>query len=309
MSLSHMSFSKQVTIFEGPDGSGKTTAAQNYAERTNARYVHFPALPQVRHGLARMYVEAMLPALLGYQDVVLDRCWLSETPYGEAFREGADRLTMADRRMLERLAYRCGAVVVLCMPRWLTVKENFMKRKHLEMLKNDQQLKQVYEIYRNQGSGLPLIPYDYETHPEAMLTQQVYNSRSPCHSLDRLSAGNWDAPTVLVGEAFADRKDQDPWYQWPFASFSDQGCSQWLTNQLIEAEVSEASLLWVNADQELSFIRDLEWHPQVVALGATASRKLSEVGITAEHVEHPQYWKRFQSKTVYPLLDLIGEEP
>jgi polyphosphate kinase 2 (PPK2 family) len=110
--------SKVLTIFEGPDGSGKTTAAREYAEQTGARYVHFPALPRVKHGLGRMYVEAMLPALLGYHDVVFDRCWLSETPYGEAFREGQDRLTQADRRMLERLALRCGAVVVKCLPEW-----------------------------------------------------------------------------------------------------------------------------------------------------------------------------------------------
>ena len=63
---------RRLTIFEGPDGSGKSTAAQAYAEATKAKYVHFPALPQVDKSLGRIYVEAMLPALLGYQDVVFD---------------------------------------------------------------------------------------------------------------------------------------------------------------------------------------------------------------------------------------------
>lgn len=302
-----MSFSKKVTIFEGPDGSGKTTAAQDYAESTGAKYIHFTALPQVNKGLARMYVEAMLPALLGYQDVVFDRSWLSETPYGEAFREGQDRLTQACRRMLERLAYRCGAAVVLCLPPWETVKSNFMKRKHLEMLKDDVQLRQVYDLYKSQGTSLPLIPFDYETHPKEMLHQQLVAARNPCHSLSRASAGNWDGGVVLVGESFAERKDQDPWYQWPFASFSGEGCSRWLTEQLDEAGLPEENLLWVNADQDLSFIRELEWKPTVIALGDKAGLELSKVQVGAQVVKHPQYWKRFRTKEPYPLLKILGD--
>lgn len=300
-------FSKNVTIFEGCDGSGKTTIAQTYAEATDAKYVHFPALPQVTRGLARMYVEAMLPALLGYQDVVLDRCWLSETPYGEAFREGQDRLTQACRRMLERLAYRCGATVVLCQPKWDVVKANYQKRKALEMLKNETQLRQVYDLYRTQGTALPLIPFDYETHPIEMLRQQISQARNPNHLLSRASAGNWDGGVVLVGESFAERKDQDPWYQWPFASFSGDGCSRWLTEELDKAGLPEENLLWVNADQDLSFIHDLGWRPLVVALGTKAEAELYKEKIEAQVVQHPQFWKRFKSSEPYPLIKLIGD--
>ena len=91
-----MKTSKKLTIFEGCDGSGKTTAAREFAEQTGAKYVHFHNLPRIKKGLGRMYVEAMLPALLGYQEVVFDRSWLSETPYGEAFREGRDAGTVGD---------------------------------------------------------------------------------------------------------------------------------------------------------------------------------------------------------------------
>jgi thymidylate kinase len=300
-------FTKNVTIFEGCDGSGKTTVAQTYAESTDAKYVHFPALPQVTRGLARMYVEAMLPALLGYQDVVLDRCWLSETPYGEAFREGQDRLTQACRRMLERLAYRCGAVAVLCQPKWDVVKENYRKRKALEMLKNETQLRQVYDLYRTQGTALPLVPFDYETHPMEMLRQQIQQARNPNHLLSRASAGNWDGGVVLVGESFAERKDQDPWYQWPFASFSGEGCSRWLTEQLDKDGIPEENLLWVNSDQDLSFLHDLEWSPVVVALGDKAMETLYKEKIEAKVVKHPQYWKRFRSGELYPLLEILGD--
>ena len=83
------STSAKLTIFEGPDGGGKTTAAEKYAKETGAQYVHFGPLPHVKDSLARVYVEAMMPAILGLQDVVFDRSWLSEIPYGTAFRGGA----------------------------------------------------------------------------------------------------------------------------------------------------------------------------------------------------------------------------
>lgn len=299
--------SKRLTIFEGPDGGGKSTAAQAYAEATGAKYVHFSALPRVNHGLARMYVEAMLPALLGYQDVVFDRCWLSEVPYGIAFREGKDRLTNASRRMLERLAMRCGAVVVKCQPCWDAVRLCYMSRRHLEMLENEHQLKTVYDLYAETQTDLPMLDYDYtkgDLFEDAKLALLIDGLRMRQHPLDLASAGNWDARTVLVGEAFAERKDQDPLYQWPFASFSNEGCSQWVTNQLDSVEVGENELLWLNADQNLEVLYDLK-PERIVALGAKAYEQLYRLKIAAASAPHPQAFKRFSSGKRYPLLDIV----
>jgi thymidylate kinase len=212
--------SKQLTIFEGCDGSGKTTTARTYAELTEAKYVHFHNLPRVNHGLARIYVEAMLPALLGYENVVFDRSWFSETPYGEAFREGQDRLTNADRRMLERLALRCGAVMVLCDPSYEVAEANFLSRKGQEYLKTTAQLKQVHQAYLDQPCQLPVVVHNYLDETEGTLAAKIAHCRHERHPLELASAGAWDAEIVLVGESFAERKDQDPWYQWPFASLS-----------------------------------------------------------------------------------------
>jgi thymidylate kinase len=300
--------SKKLTIFEGPDGGGKSTAAQAYAEATGAKYVHFSALPRVNHGLGRVYVEAMLPALLGYQDVVFDRCWLSEVPYGIAFREGKDRLTNASRRMLERLAMRCGAVVVRCQPCWDAVRLCYMSRRHLEMLTNEEQLKTVYDLYSEQVTDLPELVYDYTTDGDLFATQklgfEIDHLRMPQHPLYLASAGNWDGRVVLIGEAFAERKDQDAFYQWPFASFSNEGCSQWLTNQLDSIDMGEQDLLWLNADQDLSVLHDLQ-HERVIALGTKAHEQLYRLKIVAATVPHPQAFKRFNAKQRYPLLDLI----
>lgn len=300
---------KRLTIFEGPDGGGKTTTAKQYAEATGARYVHFPALSEVTWGLARMYVEAMLPALLGYQDVVFDRCWLSEVPYGKAFRNGLDRLGNPARRMLERLAMKCGAVVVMCQPPLKACMESFNRRRHAEMLQHEQQLAQVYMSYLEEPTALPCRLYDYTGELSDASKATIIDSldRMPLHRTGVLSAGNLSAKVLLVGEKFANHKDQDPFYQWPFASFSSLGCSRWLTEKLDEAGISENQLCWVNADQLDSFVpHTYPYH--VVALGGSASVLLDDVGIT-EHTrfDHPSAHLRFHRNAEYPLISFLKE--
>lgn len=294
--------STYLTIFEGPDGAGKTTAAKAYADSVGARYVHFSAMPHVKRGLARMYVEAMMPAILGLEHVVMDRCWLSELPYGAVYREGESRLTVADVRMLERLALRCDAVVIMCLPALEVVQENFNKRRHLEMLKDSDQLRDVYGVYKGEvHSDLRLRIYDYTQEPWL----DIEHSRSRCHMLDMATAGQLDPSSIaLVGESFAERKNDDPFYQWPFASFGGNGCSQWLTDQLEKAEIPEDDLYWINADQDLGH---LPLFKSVIALGNTASAALTKARIEHKVAEHPQYWRRFRSGVHYPLIDLIRD--
>lgn len=302
-----MKTSKKLTIFSGCDGSGKTTAAREFAELSGAKYVHFNNLPRVKRGLARMYVEAMLPALLGYEDVVFDRSWLCETPYGEAFREGRDRLTQADHRMLERLAMRCGAIVVHCDPGYDRAEANFLTRNGREYLKTTSQLRQVYDAYKIQPCQLMVVIYNYvHGNMESELMATIENRRFACHPLRLASAGCWSAQAILVGDSFAERKDQDPWYQWPFGSFSGEGCSQWLTNQLIGAGIPESEMLWINADQDLSFIHDLVPSRSVIALGAVAASALSKQGVDWWAVDHPQYHKRFKADKTYPLITRLN---
>jgi len=305
----------KLTIFEGPDGSGKTTAARSYAEQVGARYVHFGPLPRVGDGLGRIYVEAMLPALLGYQHVVFDRSWLSEIPYGTAFREGYDRLGDGSRRMLERLALRCGAVVVSCDPGWAKIKASFMARKHMEMLENDHQLYQVHKLYQEHRGQLPSVTWDYGAGSTLeRLSISVSERRPAPHPLHLSTAGAWDAPIAIVGESFGEVKNQDAMYQWPFASFSRAGCSQWLAAQLDLAEVPERRLLWVNADAELDFLSSMPQLRHLVALGVSASERLRRlpwpVGTTIHQVPHPQFFKRFGSfkgSSRYPLVPLLKE--
>jgi len=302
--------SKRLIIFEGPDGSGKTTLAKRYAELHAAHYVHFSNLPHLDKGLARVYVEAMLPALLGYQDVVFDRSWLSEVPYGATFRGGQDRLGTPTRRMLERLALRCGAVVVRCLPPFETCARNFNGRRKQEYLQHDEQLRQVYDLYKVEPTALPCVDWDYTTHldegPDVAQTELhhvVSFIGGDRHPVALASAGSWEAKVLLVGEKFSSPKEHDAFYQWPFASFSQGGCSQWLT-QLLETEgLGEHKLLWVNADQDIP--QDVLERRTVVALGGAAHELLLRRGVETIHVPHPQAHKRFHHSERYELLDIL----
>lgn len=315
-----MTLSRELTIFEGPDGAGKTTLAKAYAELTGARYVHFGPLPRVVNGLMRTYVEAMLPAVLGYQSVVLDRSWLSEFPYGVAFREGRDRIGPVYVRMLERLAFRCGGVVVMCLPPKDVVLENYKRRKREEYLTSIKQLSSVYDMYTlltlpqstsAYQNSLPLVRYSYVNYAGRSVYEIVNHEllgirecRSACHSTNIASAGCMGGSTVLVGESFAQHGNMDAWYQWPFASFSKSGCSWWLTHQLIRARITEGNLYWINADQPLTHL-NTTLH-RIIALGDVAADALTrQVQRPFERCHHPEYWSRFRSSEPYPLLSML----
>lgn len=298
---------KSLTIFEGPDGSGKSTLARQFADVTGAIYVHFAQMPDVTTGLARMYVEAMMPALMGHKPVVFDRCWLSEGPYGQVFRGGQDRLGVASNRMLERLAMRCGAVVVQCQPTLATCLGNFNSRRQDEMLQAEEQLQKVYTKYLQVSTALPRLWYNYVSERGSMmdLIDRVDIERFTHHGTKTRTAGALHAPVLLVGEAFSMPKNDDPFYQWPFASFKHSGCSQWLAEQLEQAHISEAQLLWINADQLDGFIVPATVR-QIYALGAKACQVLTAVGLNKHHTyPHPQYMKRFHSNEPYGLMTAL----
>ena len=252
-----------------------------------------------------------MPAVLGYQDVVLDRCWLSEQPYGTVYRNGSDRIGAVSRRMLERLALRCGALVVRCDPGEEVCAQNWRARKGLGT-KDWEREEGVKEVNRRYRSGhlktdLLVIDYDY-THQREFHAPEVLDSfRAERHPLDDHSAGNWNAKVCLVGEAFAEPKDGDPFYQWPFASFSGAGCSRWLTEQLEIGGVREDQLLWVNADMIESGSTDVPSVEHLVALGGAAADLLDEGEYVYHHVAHPQHAKRFNHDQPYELVVLLKE--
>ena len=274
---------KHLTIFEGPDGSGKTTTAKAYAEATGALYVHHDAMPGVRGNLARIYVEAMLPALLGYQDVVFDRSWFSEVPYGRAFRGGNDRIGPLNVLMLNRIAMKCGALVIHCRPEFEVCAENFNSRRGVEMLDSVAQLRVVYDSYGETSFGLNVVDFDYTKVPPDMLPISPIITdfrRPPAHPVSQPSAGNLKGRIVIVGNSGDDKQDCDPLINMPFVSFGYQSTSRTVTSRLAAMGVREQDILWLDTNQDLEILYDL--HPDVVfAVGDDACKALYNLKIMA----------------------------
>lgn len=149
---------KRLYIFEGPDGCGKTTAACKLADAIDAKYAHFGPLPEMTQ-IGEVYARAMLPAYLGYEDVVMDRCWLSEQPYGDAFRGGKNRLSDQEVNRLTNIAKACRTIVIKCRVPWEVCSKVFDSRP--EMLKNKSQLRSVYDAYGQLDTNLPTTVYDW----------------------------------------------------------------------------------------------------------------------------------------------------
>lgn len=260
-----MKTTKNITIFEGPDGGGKSTLASRYAFETKAMYVHFPQLPDVSEMLARCYIEAMMPALLGHQDVVLDRCWLSEKPYGDVFRNGEYRLQPNAENVLERLAMRCGAVVVMCMPEFKTVYSNWFHRQAIEMLNDETQLRLVYDEYGKVMTSLPHFTYDYKSE-DFFDSRTVTPYRMRNHPLDVKASGNLYARKVVLVDWSYEPEVRDSFKSWPMCQVSNYGCKEYedLASRTISstdfaARMGEMQddILWVDCNQDLSFIDDL----------------------------------------------------
>lgn len=309
----HKDKPKKLIIFEGPDCGGKTSLMQEFrhqmGDTTELHHGPYPRLTAAQ--LPRYYVDGMMPLLRQYENMLMDRCWLSESIYGQVFRGGQDRVGAVARRHLERIAMRHAAVVILCMPPWEKVKEQWLARKGAdsaaEYLDKIEQLEQVYNLYKDLHlhTDLPIVRYDYTIHRSQIqqVRDEVHRVAMRPHKTSG-TAGNLDGKVILVGEKASDHTDQDTLMQWPFSSFSTQGSSRWLTAQLDASGVSESDLLWVNADTGLYQIKDL-YARTVIALGQAASEKLVDAQIPHLVAKHPQFHKRFHSSEPYELMDLI----
>jgi thymidylate kinase len=158
---------KRIIVFEGPDGCGKTTLAKAVAARLTTERVEDPTLPSwmdavyhhhgpypmITHGsdLVNIYAGSMAPALRDYNHVVLDRCWVSEVPYGLAYRGGADRLSDFRQDYLDQEMRSCDHMIYLCLPPYEVALKNFQASKGAQYLDTIDQFRQVYEWYEGWG--------------------------------------------------------------------------------------------------------------------------------------------------------------
>lgn len=145
-----------VTIFEGPDGAGKTTLVQAFNMMDSAPVVHVgPPAGSPLHEWSQL--------LRDHADKVsFDRLHLGEQVYGPIYR-GRDALGSFGRKMLERKLAKRFAVVILCLPPYAVARANWAKRKAVggEMFPDDAGFRKVYDAFMIVKTSLPVVMYDY----------------------------------------------------------------------------------------------------------------------------------------------------
>ncbi len=103
-----------IFVFEGPDGAGKTTLALALNEYLGGRYIHLTYRFRDKMDLYHYAAIRLAAHLAQHQPVVIDRWWISEVLYAEAYRGGSK--FMKRHFLLEHVANKMGVVYVACIP-------------------------------------------------------------------------------------------------------------------------------------------------------------------------------------------------
>lgn len=306
------------TIFEGPDGAGKSTVIEKLRTDTTRVIHHGPYVGEEDIWLhyAASYVDrsefdVMVPRLL-MTDLFLDRAWQSEKPYSHVYRGGHDRLTTWQRRMLERVALGHGTVTVVCLPPYEHCVTTFTARRAHEWrdapaMSRRRELQCLADVY----AAYALMPADVRYDFTRQSTDWLHQRLLVLHTMRRNpgpGVGAWrpGEVTLMVGQ------ELQVGGVWPFVWPS--GCSVWLTNCLEDAGVSEEQLYWVNAlvgngeRLDPSFVAALKPR-RAVLLGKVADdwwhHVVADSTIPAVTIPHPQWWKRFKAHDPYPLAEAL----
>lgn len=307
-------------ILEGPDGGGKTTLLgrltqwlTNRGRRVTVEH-HGPYLGEQQIGWR--YFSSLKNCLVGRSDVVMDRSWLSEPVYGNAYRNGANRLRPGEVQQLERAGFTCGAIVIYCQPLRQTTIDNWQKRKadNGEYVQDPSAMHRVIDEYLDQSQTwpFPTVIYDYQTLTVEELFKQVEDAEAWTPTTPYPYAGSLQARVGIVGD-----RANHPSFPLPFFSMLNNGCSMWLAESLAAEGVSERDLLWVNAydtrgapNDPTPFIANGLGTTErpLLALGANAIRWCDTHQLRYVEHKHPMFWKRFKHKLPYPLVQAIKEQ-
>lgn len=295
----------KLTILEGPDGAGKTTLAKTvYGDR---EYYHLGPPPKWKDGAFKQCLELLRKLEVDVspdREIVIDRLCYGEMIYGPVLRGGTD-LTWAHVRMIERVLLGMEADLVICLPPFKYVQENWERNKANELIQSVEDLWKVYNFYMTQLTHeVQLIPwgvYDYTTVQYKARPGMVNAFENHGPGIGCFCPGN----VLLVGDQVNQRQG---WDGWPFVSAT--GSSIWLAEYLNEHKIPEHSLYWVNSitneeNTDPRFIDKLQ-PKRIIALGGRAEMwcKHHKLGYVA--TTHPQYHKRFRHHDTYDLARLIN---
>ena len=150
-----------IIILEGPDGSGKTTLAEQLAKQTKYLILH-RTQPKTDEEKARMMSEYLQVIRTG-KNMIFDRCWYSEMVYGPIMRD-ASVISYPEMYELERQLSKTGALLIYCTGKpevlWKrshTRGEDYINHStdHLNICKGYDELMAVPHL-------IPVVRYEYK---------------------------------------------------------------------------------------------------------------------------------------------------
>ena len=100
-----------IIIIEGPDGSGKTTLANQLSKQTGYKIIH-RTRPKTEEEKAIM-MDEYLRIIRSGESIIFDRCWYSEMIYGPVMRN-ASAISYPQMYDLERWLMEVGAIIIYC---------------------------------------------------------------------------------------------------------------------------------------------------------------------------------------------------
>jgi uracil-DNA glycosylase len=291
-----------VIILEGPDGGGKTTLANHLHDRYGYQ-VRKTNQPAAGEDLFHSYTSSLLEALRCWRPTVFDRHYLGECVYGPIMR-GEDRLGEMGRTLIERLCAARGVPVVLVMPTWKQLIENWKAKKGADYLKNQDQLNRVHNTYMDQLDRVRdrsfFVMHRYDMEPSL---NDLY---TPLRRLPPGFSGYPEATVLMVGEQVNDGA-----VSWDLPFHCLGGSSRYIYDQVKSLGIAERDLAWANSNNRdgqvnynLSEVVGLMPNlKRVVALGAVAMKVclqefepvMRSHPIEVHGLYHPQYWKRFHA--------------
>ena len=292
-----------IVILEGPDGSGKTTLAKELQERFGLRYHHEGPPPA---NIPPLYHYARVLEDYRGSDVVIDRFALGERIYGPIIR-GKDGLGPEGWKLIRRQIAAAGAIEVLCLPDYLTVRENWSKRSATELLKKTELFNQSYRAYSDfvlDDRNYFVYNYtDTTSHLTLMnMLEQIRQNVPP--TLPAGYVGDPYARFLFVGERGS---NPEAYVDLPF--FATVGSSAFLNTALLAAGYLENEVAMVNAYSVTGTEPNkLLKFPKTIALGNVAALVCQAQGIEHTLIPHPQYWKRFRSQVPHEYIDKLRSE-
>lgn len=140
-----------IIVLEGPDGVGKSSLGLALTKYLGAKYLHLTYRFRDKMDLYHYAAIRCCAHWAQNQPVILDRWWVSEILYAEAYRGGSPFIKR--HFLLEHIANKIGLTYVVCLPEnrqqyfdhYLTVKAG---RTQTELARDPPEgVEKVYDLY------------------------------------------------------------------------------------------------------------------------------------------------------------------